>query len=96
MSFFIGDGSNGAARASIIETGCNWDAKAHGDAIRHGLHESVYDATLCRATESREAGIFVCYKRSTCGARSREWSHEDAAFLAILFQASFYVLPEKA
>jgi hypothetical protein len=26
----------------------------------------------------------------------REWPHEDAAFLAILFQANFYVLPEKA
>jgi hypothetical protein len=49
-----------------------------------------------RQTNHRVSGIFVCYKRSTCGARSREWSHEDAAFLAILFQASFYVLPEKA
>jgi hypothetical protein len=26
----------------------------------------------------------------------REWPHEDAAFFAILFQANFYVLPEKA
>jgi hypothetical protein len=35
-------------------------------------------------------------KDRRAAARSREWSHEDAAFLAILFQANFYVLPEKA
>jgi hypothetical protein len=54
------------------------------------------DRVMDEPSNHRESGIVVCYKRSTCGTRSREWSHEDAAFLAILFQANFYVLPEKA
>jgi hypothetical protein len=49
-----------------------------------------------KMSNHRESVVLVCYKRSTCGARSREWSHEDAVFLAILFQANFYVPPEKA
>jgi hypothetical protein len=58
--------------------------------IRAGGGEAAW------SSNHRESGLVVCYKRSTCGARSRELSHEDAAFLAILFQANFYVLPEKA
>ena len=44
----------------------------------------------------REPTTSMCYKRSTSRRARREWPHEDAAFLAILFQANFYVLPEKA
>jgi hypothetical protein len=38
--FFIGDGIIRGARASMMETDAQ-DAKAHGDAIRHGSHGSV-------------------------------------------------------
>jgi hypothetical protein len=54
------------------------------------------EGDTAQTSNHRESSLVVCYKRSTCGARSRELSHEDAAFLAILFQANFYVLPEKA
>ena len=91
MSFFKGPETR-AARVSLL---LRPDAQGmrKRTATRFGL---VRTDDEVRQTNHRVSGIFVCYKRSTCGARSREWSHEDAAFLAILFQASIYVLPEKA
>jgi hypothetical protein len=97
MSFFNGERLTYAARATIMETEVWWhvlgcECARQGDSarfVRMGVRQIDRRITVSPA-------FSYAIKDRRAAARSREWSHEDAAFLAILFQANFYVLPEKA
>jgi hypothetical protein len=97
MSFFNGERLTYAARATIMETEVWWhllgcECARQGDSarfVRLGVRQIDRRITVSLA-------FSYAIKDRRAAARSREWSHEDAAFLAILFQANFYVLPEKA
>ncbi|MBB5424617.1 hypothetical protein HDG40_002762 [Paraburkholderia sp. JPY158] len=92
--FFIGMGC--FFRAACVYDGDKvcWDANARGEAVRHDSCGS--GGAMQQRRIIVNPALSYAIKDRRAARESREWSHEDAAFLAILFQANFYVLPEKA
>src|SRR3569832_11989 len=67
-----------------------------GDASRARLRHCIRGTICMKHAPIVKTPYPYAIKDRRAARESREWSHEDAVFLAILIQANVYVLPEKA